>query len=64
DHVWPIFLVLAAFGISRAFFNPASSSLVANLVPAGHLANAIALSTTARQIATIAGPVAGGLLYG
>ncbi|MEZ5824014.1 MAG: MFS transporter [Geminicoccaceae bacterium] len=62
--VWPIFVVLAGFGLSRAFFNPASSSLVANLVPASDLANAIALNTTAWQVATIVGPVVGGLIYG
>jgi hypothetical protein len=37
---------------------------VPNLVPRPHVANAITLTTTAGQIATIAGPVLGGLLYG
>ena len=31
----PIFAVLALFGVARAFFGPASASLVANLVPHG-----------------------------
>ncbi len=36
DHrVWPIFLVLAGFGIARAFLGPAVQSLLPNLVPAG-----------------------------
>jgi MFS family permease len=60
----PIFAVLAAFGIARAFFGPASASLVANLVPVDDFANAVAWNSSAWQMATIVGPVAGGLLYG
>lgn len=60
----PIFIVLAMFGIARAFFGPASSSLFANLVPPRDFANAIAWNSSAWQTATIVGPVAGGLLYG
>ncbi len=62
--VMPIFGLLILFGIARAFFNPAASSLVVNLVPAEHLPNAIAWNSSSWQIATIVGPVAGGLLYG
>ncbi len=60
----PIFAVLLVFGIARAFFGPASASLVANLVPQEDFANAIAWNSSAWQTATIVGPVAGGLLYG
>jgi len=60
----PVFAVLAVFGIARAFFGPASASLVANLVPADDFANAVAWNSSAWQTATIVGPVAGGLLYG
>ena len=60
----PIFAVLAVFGVARAFFGPASASLVANLVPPRDFANAIAWNSSAWQMATIVGPVAGGLLYG
>ncbi len=59
-----IFAVLAVFGIARAFFAPASASLVANLVPVDDFANAVAWNSSAWQTATIVGPVAGGLLYG
>jgi MFS family permease len=61
---FPIFVVLAVFGIARAFFGPASASLFANLVPPRDFANAIAWNSSAWQTATILGPVAGGLLYG
>ncbi|MCB1382910.1 MAG: MFS transporter [Notoacmeibacter sp.] len=60
----PIFVILALFGIARAFFAPASSALVANLVPPRDFANAVAWNSSAWQTATIVGPVAGGLLYG
>ncbi|HTV70829.1 MAG TPA: MFS transporter [Rhizobiaceae bacterium] len=60
----PIFAVLAVFGVARAFFGPAAGSLVANLVPPEDFANAVAWNSSAWQIATIVGPVAGGLLYG
>ncbi len=61
--VW-IFSLLFVFGIARAFMNPASSSLVPNLVPPQDLASAIALSTSSWQVANIVGPAVGGLLYG
>ena len=60
----PIFLILIFFGIARAFFGPASQSLVVNLVSRDELANAIAWNSSSWQIAAIVGPVAGGLLYG
>lgn len=62
--VGAIFVTLFVFGIARAFMNPAMQSLIPNLVPVEDLAGAIALSSSSWQVATIAGPVAGGLLYG
>lgn len=62
--VWPVYAVLLVFGIARAFMGPAVQSLLANLVPTAALANAIALNSSSFQVATIVGPVAGGLLYG
>lgn len=64
DSVAPIFAILLVFGIARAFYGPASNSLIANLVPAEQLAGAVALNTATWKVATIVGPVAGGLLYG
>ncbi|RCS22430.1 MFS transporter [Phyllobacterium salinisoli] len=59
-----VFATLTAFGIARAFLGPAAASLVVNLVPAETFANAVSWNSSAWQIATIVGPVAGGLLYG
>ena len=44
--------------------NPASDALAPNLVPKEAIAHAISLTTMIWQTANIAGPVAGGLLYG
>lgn len=67
SHNFAPFLVLSLltiFGIARAFHSPASASLVVNLVPKDDFANAIGWSTSSWQLASIFGPVAGGLLYG
>nr|WP_187326923.1 MFS transporter [Martelella lutilitoris] len=61
---WPVFALLAVFGTERAFSGPALQSLAPNLVPEKDLANAIAWNSSSWQIASIVGPVAGGLLYG
>ncbi|NNF24911.1 MAG: MFS transporter [Rhodobacteraceae bacterium] len=62
-HVGLIFALMALFGMARAFYNPARQSIVPNLVPPEHLSGAVAVNSTANQVATICGPVAGGLLY-
>ena len=62
--VLPIFAILVIIGTLRAFFGPAQQALMPTLVPEEDLASAIAWSTSSWQIATVLGPVAGGLLYG
>jgi MFS family permease len=63
NAVWLIFVIIAGFGTARAFYHPALQSLLPNLVPAEILSSAIALNSASWQIATICGPVVGGLLY-
>ncbi|MBM4195917.1 MAG: MFS transporter [Gammaproteobacteria bacterium] len=58
-----VYALVLAFGATRAFANPAGQALLPNLVPAGELARAVSLGSITWQIATIAGPAAGGLLY-
>jgi len=60
----PVLSVLTVFGVARAFYGPASSSLVANLVPREAFPNAVGWMSSSWQLASIAGPVAGGLLAG
>nr|WP_290668452.1 MFS transporter [Ardenticatena sp.] len=61
-HVATIYLLTAALAATTAFDNPARQSLVPNLVPREHLANAISLNTLLWQIGTIIGPALAGLL--
>ena len=58
-----LYALIVVFGIARAFSGAASQALIPSLVPKEHIANAIALASSAYQTATIAGPAIGGLLY-
>ena len=60
--VW-VLAALTVFGIARAFYSPASSSLAVNLVPTKDFANAVGWITSSWQLASILGPVTGSLLY-
>ncbi len=60
--LWPIFILAAFFGASRAFFQPAGSALGPMLVPLRLLPRAIATNSLAAQLAHILGPALGGLL--
>src|SRR5271166_1439902 len=62
-RVEPIFAVLFLIGSGRAFSGPASSALLPHLVSTEHFVNAITWGATVFQIANIAGPAVGGLLY-
>jgi len=62
-RIWPIFIVLACLGMARAFQMPTTQSMMPNLIPAEALQNAIALNSSMFQVATIAGPSVGGILY-
>jgi MFS family permease len=61
--VWPIYTVLALIGTARSFSGPASSALVPHLVPKEHFVNAVTWGSTIFQIANIAGPAIGGILF-
>ena len=60
--VWPIYVLAALGGAVGAFDLPARQSLMPNLVPREHLANAITLNSIMLQTASIVGPAAGGLV--
>lgn len=58
-----ILAISLALGASRAFEQPAMSSLLPNIVPIQIFPRAVAGSASANQFATIAGPAIGGLIY-
>jgi MFS family permease len=59
----PIFGVLAVYGITRAFQMPAAQSFVPTIVESRRLSNALAVNSSTNQVASIAGPSVGGVLY-
>jgi MFS family permease len=65
DHVTEIAILTLAFcfGVARAIATPAGRALMPNLMPKAHFASAVAWSSTSWQVATIAGPGLGGVLY-
>jgi MFS family permease len=62
-RVWPIYAVLLGIGLGRAFSGPAASALLPTLVPQQHFVNAITWGAIVFQIANVAGPAVGGLLF-
>lgn len=58
-----VFAVMVLFGAARAFMAPAGQALMPNLVPPALFSNAVGLNSSVWQIATIAGPAIGGILY-
>jgi predicted MFS family arabinose efflux permease len=61
--VAPIFLMVLAFGVARAFNAPASRSLPADMVEAERLPWLVARFSGTWQAALVVGPVLGGFLY-
>src|SRR6202795_1446796 len=61
--VLPMYAVVVLLGVVRSFNNPASRSLLPQIVPEEHLQNAIAWNSSVNQGGTILGPSLGGLIY-
>src|SRR6202050_4203596 len=58
-----IYAVLVLLGVFRSFNFPVSWAILPHLVPEEHFPNAVAWNASSFQIATIAGPAAGGIAY-
>ena len=59
----PVFAVMVLFGTARAFAMPTGQALLPNLVDREQFGTAVALNSSTWQVATIAGPALGGLVY-
>jgi len=59
----PVFAVMTLFGVARAFQMPTGQALLPNLVPREQFGAAVAINSLIWQIATIAGPALGGIVY-
>ncbi|MGD9597178.1 MAG: MFS transporter [Steroidobacteraceae bacterium] len=63
EIAWPIFTAMIFFGAGRAFWMPAGQAMTPNLVPVEDFNAAVALNSALFEIAVIAGPALGGVLY-
>ncbi len=61
--VYSLYAVVVCLGVVRAFNNPASRSLLPQIIPEEHLQNAIAWNSSVNQGGTILGPSLGGFIY-
>ena len=62
--VGPIYGVLLGTGVVRAFNGPAGQAFLPQLVKPEHFPNAVTWGSSFFQVASILGPMAGGLIYG
>ncbi len=62
--VLPLYIVIAITGLARAFFYPAQTAYLAQIVPRALYANSSTWNSTVWHIAAVSGPAAGGLMYG
>jgi len=62
-QLWPFVALAAATGVTGSFGSPAARSLAPELVPTDLLGGALALRSIAFQVATVAGPAVGGVLF-
>jgi MFS family permease len=58
-----IYLTLSVFGATRAFWGPAMQATLPGLVSLERFAGTVALNSMLYQLASVTGPVIGGLLY-
>lgn len=61
--VLAIYCMIFLIGIGRGFLSPTVFSLMAQIIPREHYANSSTWNSTGWQIASIAGPAVGGLIY-
>lgn len=62
--ILPLYITIAITGLARAFFYPAQSAYMAQIVPRNLYANSSTWNSTVWHIAAVSGPAAGGLIYG
>ena len=62
--LFPIYSIIAISGFARGFLGPAMFALMPQLVKKENFSNAVTWNTTFWQTAAVAGPAAGGLIFG
>jgi len=61
-ELWHVYVLAIIFGVVSAFFQPAQTAVIPNLVPREALTAASALSQLTMQMAQVFGPLLGGIL--
>jgi MFS family permease len=61
--VWPVYVAVGTFGATRAFWAPAGQAILPSLVPRQQFPDAVAINAILFQVAVIAGPALGGVLF-
>jgi len=61
--IWPVYIVVAVFGGTRAFWAPTMQAVVPSLVPREEFPAAVAINSMLYQSAIIGGPALGGVLF-
>ena len=64
SRLWPVYAVIALSATARSFMRPAIFALSAEVIPREMYPNAVAWRSSTWHLAAVAGPAAGGLLYG
>jgi MFS family permease len=64
QRIWPVYVVIALSAAARSFMRPAVFALSAAVVPRELYPSAVAWRTSSWHLAAVAGPAAGGILYG
>jgi MFS family permease len=68
SHLYPqnglgqIYVTLGLLGLARAYYGPAATAYLAQLVPTQQLPRAVAINSTAFQLSTIMGPALAGVI--
>ena len=62
-QVWHIFIITLAAGLVRIFQQPTAQSLAVDSVSQDRIPNAVALTNAGMNIALVAGPLLGGVLF-
>ena len=63
-HTVPIYIVIIIIGMARGFLVPAITSFFAQIIPRNLYSNGVTWISNSWQLAAVAGPAVGGLIYG
>lgn len=63
SRTWPVYVAMALFGATRAFWSPAMQAFLVNIVRREDLAPSLATDSMLRQLSVVGGPALGGALY-